>query len=70
MTIQMLSDIVSQMLGTPDLSKLYAVDRDNTHGHKKAIASLIPYVGGAVAGGEQGDGYLFHRKTKSVIINS
>lgn len=48
MTIQMLSDIVSQMLGTPDLSKLYAVDRDNTHGHKKAIASLIPYVGGAV----------------------
>lgn len=48
MTIQMLSDIISQMLGTPDLSKLYAVDRDNTHGHQKAIASLIPYVGGAV----------------------
>lgn len=49
MTIDSLSEIVACSLGTPDLSKLKADDNDKSHGHKKAIASLIPYVGGAVA---------------------
>ena len=49
MTIDTLSEIVAQTLGTPDLSKLTATDIDKSHGHKKAIVSLIPYVGGLAA---------------------
>ena len=49
MSIQALSDIVSQILGTPDLSKLKVTNNDSIHAHNKAIVSLIPYVGGAVA---------------------
>lgn len=49
MSIDSLSEIVSQSLVIPDLSKLTATDRNNNHGHIKAIASLIPYVGGAAA---------------------
>lgn len=49
MTIDSLSEIVAQTLGTPDLSKLRATDSDKSHGHKKAIVSLIPYIGGAAA---------------------
>lgn len=49
MTIGSLSEIVAQTLGTPDLSKLTATDCDKSHGHKKAIVSLIPYIGGLAA---------------------
>ncbi len=49
MTIDSLSEIVAQTLGTPDLSKLTATDCDKSHGHKKAIVSLIPYIGGLAA---------------------
>ena len=49
MTIDSLSEIVSKLLRIPDLSKLKATDRDKSQSHKKAIASLIPYVGGATA---------------------
>lgn len=49
MTIDSLSEIVSQTLGSPDLSKLKAVDYDKSHGHIKAGISLIPYVGGFLA---------------------
>ena len=41
-TIDSLSEIVAQSLGMPDLSKLRATDSDKSHGHKKAIVSLIP----------------------------
>ena len=49
MTIDSLSEIVSQTLGSPDLSKLKAVDYDKSHVHIKAGISLIPYVGGFLA---------------------
>ena len=49
MTIDSLSEIVAKSLSIPDLSKLTATDRDKSQGHKKAVASLIPYVGGAAA---------------------
>ena len=49
MTIDSLSEIVAQTLGTPDLSKLTATECDKSHGHKKAIVSLIPYIGGLAA---------------------
>ena len=49
MTIDSLSEIVSQTLSTPDLSKLKATDQNKSHGHQKAILSLIPYIGGAAA---------------------
>lgn len=49
MTIDSLSEIVAKSLSIPDLSKLTATDRDKSQGHKKAVASLIPYVGGTAA---------------------
>lgn len=49
MTIESLSQIVSQSLETLDLSKLKAADADKSHGHMKAIVSLIPHVGGSAA---------------------
>jgi hypothetical protein len=49
MTIDSLSEIVAKSLSIPDLSKLTVTDRDKSQGHKKAVASLIPYVGGAAA---------------------
>jgi len=41
MSIQALSDIVSQILGTPDLSKLKVTNNDSIHAHNKAIVSPI-----------------------------
>ena len=49
MTIETLSEVVSKSLSIPDLSKLTAFDRDKSQGHMKAVASLLPYVGGAAA---------------------
>lgn len=49
MTIDSLSEIVAQTLGASDLSKLTVTDSDKSHGYKKAIVSLIPYVGGLAA---------------------
>lgn len=49
MTINYLSEIAAHVLGHKDLSKLKARDYDNGRGHKKAILSIIPYVGGTLA---------------------